>query len=380
MPNRREFLSGAVMAAAATAASPLLATEKSAAGNSSTANATPSFALPNNPPLAMAQFPPQARFGVGGTQLGNMFRVTPDDEARLMLESCWEEGVRYFDTSPWYGLGLSERRLGHFLDDKTPGDYVVSTKVGRLLVPDASASNIGLWAGSLNFNYRYDYTAAGVRRSVEDSLQRLGLPKIDIVYIHDLAPSNEDMGDEWRQYLQTAIDGAMPELTRMREEGIIGAWGMGVNDIEPSLAAIDNADPDVILQATQYTLINHEDALSRLFPKCRDNDVSLVIGAPLGSGFLAGTNHWMYSKDIPEGYWQQRDRLSAIAHEHGTNLRTAALQFTAAPDVVAATIPGARNAVQARENRASMEADIPAEFWQALKDEALIADNAPTPS
>lgn len=378
MPNRREFLSGTVIAAAATAATPLLASDTRTSGNNAT-NASSASALPRNPPLASGLFPPEAQFGVGGTQLGNVFRVTPDDEAQLMLEACWENGVRYFDTSPWYGLGLSERRMGHFLDNKSPGDYVLSTKVGRLLVPDASASNISIWAGRLNFDYRYDYSAAGVRRSVEDSLQRLGLPKIDIVYIHDLAPSNEDMGEEWTQYLKTAIDGAMPELTRMREEGIIGAWGMGVNDIEPSLAAIDNADPDVILQATQYTLINHEDALNRLFPKCRDNDVSLVIGAPLGSGFLAGTHYWMYSKDIPEGYWEQRDRLSAIAHEHGTDLRTAALQFTAAPDVVAATIPGARNAVQARENRASMDADIPAEFWQALKEEGLIAENAPTP-
>ncbi|BBI64859.1 hypothetical protein HSBAA_61650 [Vreelandella sulfidaeris] len=136
-----------------------------------------------------------------------------------------------------------------------------------------------------------------MRRSVEDSLQRLGL-KIDIVYIHDLAPSNEDMGEEWRQYLQTAIDGAMPELTRMREEGIIGAWGMGVNDIEPSLAAIDNADPDVILQATKYTLINHEDALNRLFPKCRDNNVSLVIGAPLSFGLPC----WHQLLDVQQGY------------------------------------------------------------------------------
>lgn len=376
MPNRREFLAGASVIAAASVVPRVWATEKRSGNGSGMEGA----ALPSDPPLASRLFPPEHKFGVGGTQLGNMFRVTSDDQAEGMLEASWESGVRYFDTSPWYGLGLSERRLGHFLDDKSPQDYVLSTKVGRLLIPDASVGSISIWEGDINFNYRYDYTAAGVRRSVEDSLQRLGVPKIDLVYVHDLAPSNEDLGDDWKTYLETALEGAMPELTRMREEGIIGGWGMGVNDIEPSLAAIDNADPDVILQATQYTLLNHEDALQRLFPKCRDNAVPLVIGAPLGSGFLAGTDYWMYSKDIPEGYREQRDRLSAIAREHGTDLRTAALQFTAAPEVVAATIPGARDARQARENRESMTAAIPAEFWQALKDERLIAQDAPTPS
>ncbi|WP_106477671.1 aldo/keto reductase [Phytohalomonas tamaricis] len=376
MPNRRDFLAGAALAAAATAAPRLMAAEKHPEGDNNCVAST----LPSNPPLASKLFPPEHRFGVGGTQLGNMFKVTPDEQAEAMLEASWASGVRYFDTSPWYGLGLSERRLGHFLDGKPPQEYVLSTKVGRLLIPDASVDSINIWHGDINFNYRYDYTAAGVRRSVEDSLQRLGVPKIDLVYIHDLAPSNEDMGDDWKKYLDTALKGAMPELTRMREEGIIGGWGMGVNDIEPSLAAIDNADPDVILQATQYTLIKHEDALNRLFPKCRDNDVSLVIGAPLGSGFLAGTNHWMYSTDIPDGYREQRERLSRIARDHGTDLRTAALQFTAAPDVVAATIPGARDAEQARQNYQSMTAKIPAEFWQTLKNEGLIAQNAPTPS
>lgn len=376
MPNRREFLAGAAAIAAATTAGSRLLAAETHAGNKNAQAAS----LPDNPPLASKLFPPEAKFGVGGTQLGNMFKVTPDDQAGDMLEAAWDSGVRYFDTSPWYGLGLSERRMGHFLDGKAPNEYVLSTKVGRLLIPDTSVDSINIWHGDLNFNYRYDYSAAGVRRSIEDSLQRLGLPKIDLVYIHDLAPSNADLGDDWKSYLDTAINGAMPELTRMREEGIIGGWGMGVNDIEPSLAAIDNADPDVILQATQYTLLKHENALQRLFPKCRDNEVSLVIGAPLGSGFLAGTNYWMYSKEIPEGLWAQRDRLAAIAHEHGTDLRTAALQFTAAPDVVAATIPGARDAVQARENRQSMGAKIPAEFWQTLKREGLIAENAPTPS
>ncbi|WP_299257310.1 aldo/keto reductase [uncultured Kushneria sp.] len=376
MASRREFLALSAVAAAAGVAAPrLMAAQKDGDNDQGRRDE----ALPKQPPLAMDLFPPELHYGAGGTQMGNMYRVTSDEEARAMLTAAWESGTRYFDTSPWYGLGLSERRLGRFLSDKDPSEYLLSTKVGRLLTPDASVESVGMWKGNLRTDYRYDYSADGVRRSIEDSLQRMGVSKIDLVYIHDLAPSNEDMGQEWKQYFEIARKGAIPELERLRDEGIIGGWGMGVNDIEPSLAAMEAGSPDVILQATQYTLLNHRDAMDRLFPVCRERDVPLVIGAPLGSGFLAGSTYWMYKTDIPDGFRDKRDRISAIAREHGTDLRTAALQFTAAPDVVAATIPGARTAEHARENHASMTANIPADFWDALKSERLIEQDAPVP-
>ncbi|WP_457809069.1 aldo/keto reductase [Kushneria sp. EE4] len=377
MASRRDFLALSAVAAAAGVAAPRLMAAQKKGGDSDQARRDE--ALPNNPPLAMDLFPPEHKYGVGGTQLGNMYRVTSEEEATGMLAAAWEGGARHFDTSPWYGLGLSERRLGRFLFDKDPSEYLLSTKVGRLLIPDASTKNAGNWQGNLRTNYRYDYSADGVRRSIEDSLQRMGVSKIDLVYIHDLSPDNKDMGSQWQEYFETARKGAIPELERLRDEGIIGGWGMGVNEIEPSLAALDAGTPDVILQATQYTLLNHRDALDRLFPVCRERDVSLVIGAPLGSGFLAGSNHWMYSTDIPDGFTEQRDRISAIAREHGTDLRTAALQFSAAPDVVGATIPGARTAEHARQNQASMTVDIPADFWDALKSQGLIEEDAPVP-
>lgn len=377
MASRRDFLALSAVAAAAGVAAPrLMAAEK---GSDQDDQARRDEALPKQPPLAMNLFPPEHKYGVGGTQLGNMFQVTSEEEAMGMLAAAWEGGTRHFDTSPWYGLGLSERRLGRFLFDRDPSEYLLSTKVGRLLVPDASTENVANWKGNLRTSYRYDYSADGVRRSIEDSLQRMGVSKIDLIYIHDLAPSNEDMGPKWKEYFEIARKGAIPELERLRDEGIIGGWGMGVNDIEPSLAAMDAGSPDVILQATQYTLLNHRDALDRLFPVCRERDVPLVIGAPLGSGFLAGSTHWMYDTDIPDGFKQQRERISVIAREHGTDLRTAALQFTAAPDVVGATIPGARTAEHARENQASMTADIPSEFWTTLKSEGLIEEDAPVP-
>ncbi|WP_423822957.1 aldo/keto reductase [Salinisphaera sp. SPP-AMP-43] len=380
MATRRQILSGAIAtAAAAVTPSALAKTQNQTAGSAPdhSDHGLPAE-LPDHPPLASKLFPPEHKYGVGGTQLGNMFMVTPDDEAEAMLAASWASGVRYFDTAPFYGFGLSERRLGHFLDDKNPQDYVLSTKTGRLLKPDASGTDQGIWKGNLNFSYHFDFTAAGTRRSVEDSLQRLGLPKIDLVTIHDLTPGM--LGKDWKKHLEIAREGAMPELTRMREEGIIGGWGMGVNNIETCLAALETADPDVMLQATKYNLMEHSDALNRLFPKCRANDVSVIVGAPLGAGFLAGVDRWLYSNGIPEGYIEKRQRMSDLAIQHGTDLRTAALQFTTAPDVAAATIPGARNALQARQNQQSMTAAVPAEFWQALKDDHLIDSNAPTPA
>ena len=377
MTSRRHFLRTAALGGFAGAASWFVPRAFAADSNAAATRHSPN-SLPANPDDGSAAgYRPATKYGAGGTQAGNMFFETSDATVEAMMQAHWDAGVRYFDTSPWYGLGLSERRVGHFLDGKPRGDYVLSSKVGRLLTPDASMDSHGIWAGDLNFNYRYDYTAAGVRRSVEDSLQRLGVPSLDMVFIHDLAPSNKDL-DDYDAQLAIAIEGAMPELTKMRDEGLIKGWGMGVNDIEPALAALEHAEPNVILQATRYTLMNHDDALERLFPVCEAQDCSVVIGAPLGAGFLAGKDRWLYGDGIPDGYREKRARIESIAKAHGTDLRTAALQFTAAPAIVSATIPGARNAQQARENAASMRATIDPAFWQALKHEGLISEAAPT--
>lgn len=324
-------------------------------------------------------FKPSVRFGLGGVAIGNGFEVNPDDVAEKAMEAAWDAGVRYFDTSPWYGLGISERRFGHFLDGKKPDDYLISTKVGRLLIPDPNFKH-AMWKGDLGFNYKYDYTADGTRRSIEDSLQRMGLSSIDIVFIHDLSPDNADMKEKWTEHFEVAAKGAIPTLTKMREEGIIKGWGLGVNTPQPILKTLEIADPDIFLAATQYSLIDHEAALDKLFPAVEAKGASLVMGAPLNSGFLAGVDRYNYSTNIPPGHKEKRDKISAIAKEHGTDLRTAAIQFTAAPSVVAATIPGARNEKQAKENAASIAAKIPAEFWEALKKEQLISRNAPVPS
>ena len=310
------------------------------------------------------------RYGLGGVALGNAFRPTTDRQAQEAMEAAWEAGVRYFDTSPWYGLGLSERRFGYFLHNQNREDYILSTKVGRLLKASKEPPET-MWQKPSPFDYEYDYSAQGVRRSVEDSLQRLGIDSIDIVFIHDLSPDNEDMKDNWTEYFKIAEKGAMPELTKMREEGLIKGWGLGVNTVE--------ADPDIFLSATIYSLIEHEDALNRLFPVCERYGVSVVAGAPLNSGFLAGIDRYNYSKDVPVAFKEKRDRISRIALAHGVDVRTAALQFSAAPSVVSAVIPGTRYPDQAKANVVSMATKIPTAFWEELKQEGLIAAHAPTP-
>jgi D-threo-aldose 1-dehydrogenase len=237
-----------------------------------------------------------------------------------------------------------------------------------------------MWKGQLGFNYKYDYTADGARRSVEDSLQRLGLSSIDIVFIHDLSPDNGDMKDKWTDFFDIAAKGAMPELTKMREEGLIKGWGFGVNTPEPILKALEVSDPDIFLAATQYSLMKHEAALNTLFPACEKHGASLVIGAPLNAGYLAGVDRYDYRGIIPDGFAEKREKFNRIAKAHGTDLRTAALQFTAAPKVVSATIPGARSAKQVEENAASMKVKIPADFWAELKKEKLISENAAVPA
>jgi D-threo-aldose 1-dehydrogenase len=302
-------------------------------------------------------------------------------ECYQTVQASWDAGIRYFDTSPLYGMGVSELRMGLFLKNKVREEYTLSTKIGRILEPHENFKiRYAMWKGKLNFGYKYDYTAAGARRSVEDSLQRLGVSSLDIVFIHDLSPENEDMKDEWVDYFEIARKGAMPELTKMREEGIIKGWGFGVNRIEPILKAIEVADPDIFLSATQYSLIKHEDDLNKVFPKCAERDISIVVGAPLNAGFLAGKSRYDYDGTFPDGTKEKLAGIQKVATRHHVDVRTAALQFSAAPDVVSAVIPGAHTILQAKENAASLfDAKIPSAFWDDLKKERLIAANAPVP-
>lgn len=323
-------------------------------------------------------------FGLGGVPLGNEFAVVTDKDAYAILEAAWSAGIRYYDVSPWYGLGLAERRYGNFLHTKKRNEYVISSKVGKLLKASRTAKNNELFPFSPSPNdVIFDYTSSGVRRSIEDSLQRLGIDGLDIVFVHDISPDNKLLPTNWQEQFDIAAKGAFPELTRMREEGLIKGWGIGVNTPEPILRVLREADPDVCLMASQYSLIDHKNALNQLFPEVRKKNASLVVGSSLNAGFISGSPRYNYGKDsykIPAEFLEKRKRLREVAANHGVDLRTAALQFSASPDVAAALVVGASSEQQILADYTSMQTKVPSEFWADLKAQNLIEQNAPTPA
>ena len=383
MSTRRDFLNlgvkGSAMAATA-AFLPQAWSAQVATGDGRNMNSMANSADSNSG----LHYKPPFRFGLGGVPLGNEFAVVTDKDAYAILEAAWSAGIRYYDVSPWYGLGLAERRYGNFLHNKNRSEYVISSKVGKLLKASKTAKGRELFPFSPSPNdVTFDYTASGVRRSIEDSLQRLGIDSLDIVFVHDLSSDNKLLPTSWQQQFDIAVKGAFPELTRIREEGLIKGWGIGVNTPEPILRVLSEADPDVCLMASQYSLIDHKNALNQLFPAVRKKNASLVVGSSLNAGFISGSPRYNYGKQsykIPTEFLEKRKRLREVAANHGVDLRTAALQFSASPDVAAALVVGASSEQQILADYTSMQTRIPAEFWAELKAEKLIEQNAPTPA
>ncbi|MDV6011166.1 aldo/keto reductase [Haloechinothrix sp. LS1_15] len=316
--------------------------------------------------------------GFGTAPLGNMFRAISEDEAAATVEAAWYEGVRYFDTAPFYGAGLSEIRLGAVLSERPRTDYVLSTKVGRLVL-DETESKDGLFAEGRPNKVLDDYTADGALRSIEDSLKRLGTDRLDVVWVHDVA--QDFHGDNWLHVFETARTGAFRALTRLREEGVIGAWGLGVNRVEPCelTLELDEPQPDGFLLAGRYTLLDHARALQRLLPTATEQGAELVIGGPYSSGVLAGGRHFEYQEASRE-VLDTVERLRAIAARYDVDLKAAALQFPLAHPAVAAVIPGASRPTRIGEDVAASRATIPPEFWDALRRDGLLAADAPVPA
>ncbi len=335
------------------------------------------------PNRAQKLFRPEFRFGLGGVPLGNEFAKRTDDDAQATLEAAWAMGVRYYDVAPWYGLGLSERRFGHFLHGQRREDYLLSSKIGKLLRASRNNRHADMFPLSDSPNdLVIDYTTDGVRRSIDDSLQRLGVSHLDVVYVHDLSPDFAWFPDGWEEQYEIARKGAFPALSKLRDEGVIKAWGVGVNTPFAILKVMADADPDVCLCARQYSLIDHANALDEVFPAAKANNVSLVIGSSLNAGFISGSPRYNYGKEnfrIPPEVIKKRQRLLSVAARHGVDLRTAALQFSAAAPEAVALVVGAGSARQIQEDWNSMQARIPADFWHELRQEKLIEANAPTP-
>jgi D-threo-aldose 1-dehydrogenase len=323
------------------------------------------------------RFAPPGPLGFGGAPLGNMFDEVTDEVAGATLAAAWDAGIRHFDTAPEYGPGISEHRFGHALRGRPREAFVLSTKVGRLLRADASkGGRHGPFVKGLPFRVDYDYTADGTRRSIEDSLQRLGMARIDVAYIHDCA--EDAHGDRWPEVFDAAMKGAAVALTKLREEGVIRGWGLGVNRVEPCVLALERADPDVFLLAGRYSLLDHRPALDALFPRCAERGVRVVVGGPYNSGLIAGGRTFEY-REAPPDKVAARDRLAAAAERHGVDLRAAALRFCAAHPVVASVIPGTKSPARVRENVELMGRPIPAAFWEELKRGGVLPEQAPTP-
>ena len=382
MNTRRDFLGLAVKGSAITAAAAFLPRTASAQDNAGDSGSMD--IMENKTSSGNVHYKPPFKFGLGGVPLGNEFAVVTDKDAYAIMEAAWSAGVRYYDVSPWYGLGLAERRYGRFLHNKNRSEYVISSKVGKLLKASKTAKNREYFPFSPSPNdVIYDYTASGTRRSIEDSLQRLGIDSLDIAFVHDISADNKYLPTSWQEQFEIAEKGAFPELTRMREEGLIKGWGIGVNTPEPILRVLQVADPDVCLLASQYSLIDHKNALNQVFPAVRQRNASLVIGSSLNAGFISGSPRYNYGKEaykIPAEFLEKRKRLREVAGNHGVDLRTAALQFSASPDVAAALVVGASSEQQILADYSSMQTKIPAEFWAGLKAQKLIEQNAPTPA
>lgn len=314
--------------------------------------------------------------GLGCAALGNLYTRVEAQAARATLAEAVTGGVRYFDTAPYYGHGLSETRLGEFLRDHPVTDAVVSSKVGRSLIP-VNPGDEGAFGFVEPLNYRpvFDYSADAVRAQVEDSLERLRIERFGMLLLHDIGAMTH--GDAHPVVFRQAMDEALPALRSLKEEGLVDAIGIGVNEVEVSLATLRAADIDVILLAGRYTLLE-QGALDALLPECEARGTSVVVGGPYNSGALAGGEHYDYAA-MPPQVAARVEQLAAVCGRHRAPLQAAALQFPLAHGAVAAVIPGARSAAEMKANLEYLSCPLPAELFAELKAERLLAPDAPVP-
>ncbi len=314
----------------------------------------------------------------GGVPLGGLFTEVSDADARGAVDAALRRGIDYFDTAPLYGHGLSEHRLGEALRSRPRESFILSTKVGRLLRPVGRAMGRSeLFAAPLPFDYVYDYSAAGVRRSLEDSLQRLGLAYVDVLLIHDVV--RRWHGDGFEQRYREAMSGAYPELARMREEGLVKAIGVGIKDADVCERFAKDGDFDCIMLAGQYTLLNHE-ALDTFLPLASERKIAVLMAAPFNSGVLAtgaSSGAKYFYQDAPADVLDKVRRIEAVCNSHGVPLAAAALQFPLGHKAVAAVVAGARSAAEVEINADLVARPLPPGLWSDLKSERLIPAHAP---
>lgn len=319
--------------------------------------------------------------GFGTAPLGNLYRAISDAEAQAILDLAWASGIRYYDTAPLYGLGLSETRLNRFLRGKPRDGYVLSTKVGRLLSPATpeTRDGIGKWFDVPNRREVYDYGYDGVMRSVGFSLERLGVDQIDILYAHDLDTFNHGSQAALDARLTELMEGGYRALLKLRDEGTIRAFGAGVNEWQPCQWLAERGDFDLFLLAGRYTLLEQE-ALTSFLPLAEARGIGIVIGGPYNSGILAtgprAGAFYNYDPAPPE-ILDRVARIEAVCKRHGTRLVDAAFHFPLAHPAVVSVIPGGQGVAEMESNLKAARARVPSALWADLKAEGLMRGDAP---
>jgi D-threo-aldose 1-dehydrogenase len=320
-------------------------------------------------------------FGFGAAHIGELYGKVDEADARATLDAAWGEGVRYYDTAPWYGRGLSEHRLGGFLRTKPRDEFQITTKVGRTLhrPADPRSFDRGPWTGGLNFEVRFDYSYDGIMRSYEQALQRLALDTVDALVIHDLDAAYHGEHFEARQ--KDLRETGIRALAELKASSDIRAYGMGINTGEALDHVATQVDLDFLLVAMPYTLIEHQSLHSGM-ARCLERGISVIIGAPFASGILVtgsgGTAKYGYA-NAPAEVQQKVKGLEAACARHKVPLPAAALQFVLAHPAVVSVIPGAARAAEVRQNLGHLEQAIPDDFWSDLKATGLIDKDAPVP-
>jgi D-threo-aldose 1-dehydrogenase len=313
--------------------------------------------------------------GLGCATLGGSRVPVSREEAEAIVRAAWAAGVRYVDTAPFYGFGQAERCVGDALRDVPRDEWVLSTKAGRLLRPNLSAAEHR--QNRMPFDAVFDYSYDAIMRSFEDSLQRLGLGRIDILYVHDIGPMQH--GREGHPaIMRTLRGGGYRALEELRRCGAVRAIGIGVNEREVLLEAMEWGIWDAFLLAGRYTLLEQA-PLDDLLPKCHSSGISIVVGGPLNSGILAGRDTWNYQIAPPEIVGRVQ-AISAVCDRHQVPLAAAALQFPLAHPAVAAIIPGPRSVTEFAANLNLLRYPIPAALWSDLRDAKLLHPLAPTPA
>jgi D-threo-aldose 1-dehydrogenase len=321
--------------------------------------------------------------GFGCAGLGDLFDILSEEQAQQTLHAAWNAGIRYYDTAPFYGYGKSEHRLGHFLRQRPRNDFVVSTKVGRVLKPTRNHETFdgGFWRGGLPFDFVSDYSYDGIMRSYEDSLQRLSLSCIDLLLIHDLDFGNFPAESLLNAHLNELATSGWRALDELRSSGAVKAVGAGINISGMIPRMLDLLDLDMFLVAMPYTLLD-QGVLEEEFPRCTEREVGIVIGAVFASGILATGPvegaRYAYAP-ASEEILEKTRRIEEVCKRHNTPLGAAAMQFPLAHPLVASIIPGALEPGHVEKNFELFQHDIPAALYAELKEEGLMRDDVPAP-